>query len=81
MAVFLGSLFLAFVGLSRLVFAIVDGRRRAGASKLAGRYPETWSLVLPPLVLLGVALALGLWTPDALREAWDGAVHQLGSRP
>ena len=76
-AMFLGCLLFVFFGLTRLVFAIVDGRPRAAARVSGRRFPETLSVILPPLVLMGFSLWLGLATPDVLREAWAGAVAQL----
>ena len=74
---FLACLLFAFFGLTRLVFAIVDGRPRT-ASKVGGkRFRETAGVILPPLVLLGFALGLGLALPDVLRESWSAAVTQL----
>jgi len=79
--VFLTGLLLAFFGLTRVVFAIVDGRPRT-ASKVGGkRFPETAGVVLPPLALLALSLWLGLATPDVLREAWTAAVAQIHSAP
>jgi len=80
-AMFLGCLLFAFFGLTRLVFAIVDGRPRSAARAAGKKFPETMSAVLPPLVLLGFALWLGLATPDVLRESWDAAVAQLFPAP
>ena len=75
-AMFLGCLLFAFFGLTRLVFAIVDGRPRAAAAA-AKTQPETLSVVLPPLILLGLSLWLGLATPAVLRDAWTAAVAML----
>lgn len=72
-AAFLGCLFVAFCGLTRLVFAIVDGRPAARARKVPARFRETAAVILPPLVLLGASLALGVATPGVLREAWSAA--------
>lgn len=80
-ALFLGCLLFAFLGLTRLVFAIVDGRPRAAARETVRRFPETLSVVIPPLILLGLSLWLGLATPDALQEAWTRAVTQLFPAP
>lgn len=80
-AAFLGCLLFAFFGLTRLVFAIVDGRPRPASRAVASRFPETAGVVLPPLILLGCALWLGLSTPDVLREAWTAAVTQLFPAP
>ncbi len=74
----LGGLLLVFFGLTRLVFAIVDGRPRPGAARLEGkRVRETAGVILPPLILLGFSLWLGLATPPVLRDAWTAAVRQL----
>jgi len=80
-AVFLGCLLFAFFGLTRLVFAIVDGRPRAAAQATARRFPETPSIVLPPLALLAFSLWLGLATPAVLRDTWTAAVAQLYPAP
>jgi hydrogenase-4 component F len=80
-AVFLGSLLLAFLGLTRLVFAIVDGRPRAGARSLGGKFRETPGIIMPPLVCLALLLWLGLSTPSVLRDAWSAAAHFLAVTP
>ena len=74
---FLGCLLFAFFGLTRVVFAVVDGRPRTAAKALGKRFPETAGILVPPLVLLGFSLWLGLATPAVLREAWSAAVDQL----
>lgn len=76
-AMFLGCLLLAFFGLTRVVFGIVDGRPRPGTRANAKRFVETAGVITPPLVLLGLSLWLGLFTPAMLREAWLAAVAQL----
>jgi len=77
----LGCLLLAFLGLSRLVFAIVDGRPRT-VSKASGKtFPETAGIILPPLILLGLSIWLGLFTPAVLRDAWTDAVAQIYPAP
>jgi hydrogenase-4 component F len=78
---FLGCLLLAFLGLSRLVFAIVDGRPRVAAWASASLLPETPGLVLPPVLLLVCSLGLGLATPEVLRTAWTEAVQLLSFAP
>ena len=74
---FLGCLLLAFFGLSRVVFGIVDGRPSLATRRIAKSFVEQPSLVLPPLLLLLFSLALGLHTPDWLRQLWSEAVAQL----
>jgi hydrogenase-4 component F len=76
-AVFLGCLLLAFFGLTRVVFGIVDGRPRRSVRTNGKRFTETWGVIAPPLLLLGLSLWLGLFTPAILREAWLAAVAQL----
>jgi hydrogenase-4 component F len=80
-AIFLGCLLLAFLGLTRVVFGIVDGRPRAAARTQGKRVAETAGVIAPPLALLGLSLALGLFTPPILREAWLAAVAQLFPTP
>lgn len=76
-ALFLGSLLLAFFGLTRLVFAIVDGRPRTTSKEIGQRFPETVGVVLPPLLLLLLSLWLGLSTPAVLEKAWTAAVTEF----
>ena len=80
-AAFLGCLLFAFFGLTRLMFAIVDGRPRAGARAIGDRFPETSGIILPPLVFLGFSLWLGLATPPLLRETWSAAAKLLLPTP
>ena len=80
-AMFLGCLLLAFFGLTRVVFGIVDGRPRPTTRTNARRFVETAGVIAPPLVLLGLSLWLGLFTPTILREAWAAAVTQLFPTP
>lgn len=76
-AVFLVCLLLAFFGMTRVVFGIVDGRPRATTRANARRFVETIGVIAPPLLLLGFSLWLGLFTPPILRQAWSAAVAQL----
>jgi hydrogenase-4 component F len=80
-AVFLGCLLLAFVGMSRVVFKVVDGRPRPTTRLHAKRFAETAGVIAPPLVLLGISLWLGLFTPAILRETWAAAITQLFPTP
>jgi hydrogenase-4 component F len=80
-AIFLGCLLLAFFGLTRVVFGIVDGRPRPATRANAKRFVETAGVIAPPLVLLGLSLWLGLFTPAILQEAWSAAVAQLFPTP
>ena len=80
-AIFLSCLLLAFFGLSRVVFGIVDGRPRAAGCAEARRFVETPGVILPPLALLGLSLWIGLYRPGMLSEAWLAAVDQLIPSP
>lgn len=74
---FLGCLLLAFFGLTRVVFGIVDGRPRATARANGKRFAETAGVIIPPFVLLVFSLWLGLFTPQILHDAWSAAAAQL----
>lgn len=78
---FLTGLLFIFFGLTRLVFAIVDGRPRTASRTGEKRVRETAGVILPPLVLLGLSLWLGLATPAVLPEAWTAAVEQVFPTP
>jgi hydrogenase-4 component F len=80
-AIFLGCLFLAFLGMTRLVFAVVDGRPRAAAKQGPRQFRETAGLIVPPLVLLALSLWLGLATPSVLRDSWTAAANQVFPGP
>ena len=43
----------------------------------ANAFPKLAGVIVPPLLLLGLSLWLGLFTPAVLREAWSAAVAQL----
>ena len=80
-ALFLTGLLFAFLGLSRLVFAVVDGRPRAAARATGRQFRETAGILVPPLVLLALSLWLGLATPSVLKEAWTAAAQALIPTP
>jgi hydrogenase-4 component F len=79
--VFLGCLLFAFFGMTRLAFAIVDGRPRAGARKSSERFPELPGVIAPPLLFLSLSLWLGLATPSLLRDSWTAAAKLLFPTP
>lgn len=81
MAMFLACLLLAFFGMTRVVFGIVDGRPRRAARANEKRFVETAGVIAPPFLLLALSLWLGLFTPAILREAWSAAVNQLFPTP
>ncbi|MDR3460289.1 MAG: proton-conducting transporter membrane subunit [Verrucomicrobiae bacterium] len=79
--VFLGCLLFAFFGMTRLVFAIVDGRPRAAARKTHERFPELPGIIVPPLLFLALSLWLGLATPPLLHHVWVAAAKILSPTP
>lgn len=74
---FLAGLLFIFFGLTKLVFAIVDGRPKTACASSEKRTLEAAGVIIPPLLLLGLSLWLGLATPDVLREAWTAAVEHI----
>jgi len=80
-ALFLVCLLLAFLGLTRVVFAIVYGRPRQAAREAGSKFREGAGMIAPPAILLGFSLWLGLATPEVLREAWTAAAQQLFPAP
>ena len=78
---FLACLLFAFFGLTRLVFGVVDGRPHTAEKAAGRRIREKAGVIVPPLVLMGISLWLGLATPAPLREAWTDAVAQLFPAP
>jgi len=80
-AMFLVCLLLAFLGLTRVTFAIVDGRPRTAAKANGKRFVETAQVIAPPLLLLALSLWIGLFTPAVLRETWSATVLQLFPNP
>jgi len=74
--IFLVCLLLAFIGMTRLVFSIVDGRPRKAAWNTAS-LREAAGTVAPPLLLLAASLWLGLFTPRFLLEVWSSAAQIL----
>ena len=80
-AMFLGCLLLAFLGLTRVVFGVVDGRPRNNAKTAGKRLEEAAGVLLPPLLLLGLSLWLGLFQPALLHDAWAAAAAQLYPSP
>jgi hydrogenase-4 component F len=78
---FLACLLLAFFGLTRLVFAIVDGRPHTAHEHGRTGFSETVGVIGPPFVLLVMSLGLGLYIPSVLHAAWTAAVVQLFPGP
>lgn len=78
---FLLCLLLAFFGLTRLAFTVVDGRPHPSARSGGRRFPENSGLTFPPLALLLGCLVLGLFTPAVLQGVWTAAAAQVSRSP
>ncbi len=76
-AMFLVCLLFVFFGMTRVTFAVVDGRPHNTKKPIGTAIRETPGVILPPLALLALSLWLGLFTPPVLRDAWTAAVNQL----
>lgn len=70
-------LLMAFCGMSRIVFAVIDGRPHPGKCHQLGHLRETVGVLVPPTVLLLFSIILGLFTPSVLQDTWDTVVQQL----
>ncbi len=75
--VMLLGLLLAFLGMTRVVFGVVEGRPAPAVRRSAARFAETAGVLVPPLALLAASLALGLFRPTGLEAAWQAAVAQI----
>jgi hydrogenase-4 component F len=77
-ALFLAFLAIIFVGMGTTVLAVVQGDpgevRRVRGSR------ENWLMAVPPLVLMVLVLALGLFLPDGLKELFAEAAALVGGR-
>ena len=78
---FLTCMLFAFLGITRLAFALVDGRPRRGARTNGKRMRETAGVLVSPMALLVLSLWLGLATPSVLQDAWSEAVKALFPSP
>jgi hydrogenase-4 component F len=75
-ALFLLFLAVIFVGMGATVLRVVQGDDD-GAPAVPGTR-DGWLTAGPPLVLLGVVLALGIWLPRALSDLFAAAAHLVG---
>ena len=78
-ALFLFFLLVVFVGMCVTVLAVVQGPVPAAARKTS--YRDGWLTALPPLVMMGVVLLLGLYIPGPLQTLLTDAVHFLEVKP
>jgi len=69
-ALYLAFLGVVFIGMGATVLQIVQGEPSSGPRPDT---EDTWLSAGPPLVLLGLVLALGLFLPRGLRELFDSA--------
>jgi hydrogenase-4 component F len=72
-AFFLLFLAVIFIGMGATVLHVVQGDDK-GAPGQPG-FKDGWLTAGPPLVLLLMVLALGLWLPRALQGLFQAAAH------
>ena len=79
-AAYLGLLVLIFVGMATIVLNMSQGERSSSGEGPAGEsfLSESPSMIIPPLLLGGMALGLGVYIPPILSEVLDDAVRALG---
>jgi len=73
---YLLGLAVIFVGMGATVLRIVQGTPPEGME--APRLGDSWLTATPPLLLLLLVLALGLWVPSPLRTLVEAAAAQVG---
>jgi hydrogenase-4 component F len=73
---FLAFLAVVFVGMGATVLGIVQGEPGPGAAVPGTR--DSWLTAGPPLALLGLVLALGLFLPSSLRDLFTSAAGLVG---
>ena len=76
---FLLFLSVIFVGMGSTVLAVVQGDP-AGTPEVPAQ-GEAWVTAIPPLVLLGLVLALGLYLPPGLKALFDAAAARVVGSP
>jgi hydrogenase-4 component F len=77
-ALFLAFLAVIFVGMGTTVLSVVQGD--PGEARRARGRRETWLMAAPPLVLMLLVLALGLFLPEGLKELFGAAAALVGGR-
>ncbi|HPW56259.1 MAG: hypothetical protein KA072_02615 [Thermoanaerobaculaceae bacterium] len=77
-AAYLGLLAAVFAGMGRIMLRMAQGEPGEG---VVPARREAWSAVLPPLILLGLALMLGVWVPRWLAELIASAGQVVGGGP
>src|SRR6266540_4120661 len=77
-ALLLVFLAVIFVGMGTTVLAVVQGDPGDAARARGAR--ESWLMATPPLVLMALVLALGLFLPQGLKELFGAAAALVGGR-
>jgi hydrogenase-4 component F len=75
-ALLLAFLAVIFVGMGTTVLAVVQGDPGEAARAAAPREP--WLMAAPPLALMVLVLALGLFLPQGLKDLFGGAAALVG---
>ena len=77
---FLGLLAIVFIGMGATVLAVVQGDPPETVAKTTS-YRDTFGLVLPILLLMGLVLMLGLYLPEPLETLLRDAARSLEVYP
>jgi hydrogenase-4 component F len=77
-ALFLVFLSVIFVGMGATVLQVVQGAPPEDLARAPAGQGDSGLTAGPPLVLLGLVLALGLWVPRALRDVFTAAAALVG---
>ncbi len=77
-AVFLAFLAVIFVGMGATVLKVVQGD--PGDAPAVPGMGDSWLTAAPPLVLMALVLALGLFLPRALQDLFGAAAGLVGGR-
>ncbi len=76
-ALFLAFLLIVFIGMGATVLAVVQGRPSHTEPVSTPPYRDGWWTGLPPLLLMGLVLMLGLYIPNPLQHLLHAAAHYL----
>jgi hydrogenase-4 component F len=79
--IYLVLLTLVFIGMSRLVLPMVQGKPEADGENRPSHKKERLWTVLSPILLLVAILVLGLIVPEPLRALLEAAAGVAGGRP
>jgi hydrogenase-4 component F len=77
-ALFLGLLFVVFVGMGGTVLAVVQGKPKADGGT---GFRDSLATVGPPMLLMAAVVLLGVWVPPFMDHALHQAADFVEARP